>query len=676
VQHVSSRAAAPVTIRPTRLVLRLWQAVLLGGLALLVAHDAGGFGWNGDAQFFERWLYEGLETLAAAGCFARAFRVRFERWAWLALGCGLLVTTCGDVVYDFGYNGSPPFPSAADALYLAFYPACYLGLVLLVRRRVSSFNASLWLDGVTAALAAGAVGASAILEVVVSSTHGRPIVVLTNVAYPLGDIVLLALVIFVFAVTGWRAERSWLLIGAAMLLNTVGDGIYLYQSAIGTYVEATWLDTLWPASLILVALAAWHAPKTRPAGALERRTLFATPIACGLIAAGVLVDASVQHVHPLAVALAVAAVVLVLARTGLTLRENAALLEHSRSESLTDALTGLGNRRRLMLDLDRQISGSHADAPYLLVVFDLNGFKGYNDSFGHPAGDALLARLAGKLRAAVEPHGTAYRMGGDEFCVLVPASETLLHRAASALQEDGESFSVSSAFGAVALPDEAGEPVAALGLADQRLYAHKDKVSSGRSSAHELLLRTLAEREPGLREHVEGVARLAVLVGRRLGFTGDELEELRLAAELHDVGKLAIPDAVLQKPGPLSDDEWRFIEQHTVIGQRILGGAPALRRVGLVVRSTHERWDGTGYSDGLVGEEIPLAARVVAVCDAFSAMTGDRPYRSPLSAAAALTELRRCAGTQFDPRIVDLLCDVVESADPRDQPDTIEQLFD
>ena len=240
-------------------------------------------------------------------------------------------------------------------------------------------------------------------------------------------------------------------------------------------------------------------------------------------------------------------------------------------------------------------------------------------------------RLADKLRAAVEPDGRAYRMGGDEFCVLIPASETMLHRAASALHEEGESFVISSAFGAVTLPEEAFEPSSALSLADQRLYAHKDQMSSTRTSPHELLLRTLAEREPGLRAHVEGVARLAVAVGRELGMTADEIAELRLAAELHDVGKLAIPDAVLRKPGPLTDEEWQFIHQHTLIGQRILGGEPVLRRVGEIVRSTHERWDGEGYVDKLAGEAIPLASRVIAACDAFSAMTGGRPYRAALS---------------------------------------------
>jgi two-component system, cell cycle response regulator len=652
-------------VRASRILLRSWQAVLIGGLALLFVHDAFGVGW-GDGHFFDRWLYEGLEAGAAGGCLARAAFGKTERAAWTAFGLALLFTTGGDVVYDFGYGGNPPFPSPADALYLSFYPGCYLGIVLLVRQRISRFNPSLWLDGLTAALAAGAVGASALLEVVVSSTHGRPIVVLTNLSYPLGDILLLALVVFVCVITGWRPGRSWALIGLALILNTIGDGIYLYLSANGSYTEGGVLDVLWPASLILIGLAAWQAPpRGRGDGALERKTLFATPAACGLLAVGVFIYASYQHVHPLAVGLAAGTIILVLGRTRLTFSENTRLLERRHSESMTDALTGLGNRRKLIVDLDAHDHG----APHLLVVFDLNGFKGYNDRFGHPAGDALLVRLAGKLLDAVEPTGKAYRMGGDEFCALIPASETLLHRAASALSEKGESFTITSAFGAVTMPDEATQPSAALGLADQRLYAHKDQLYAGtRGRPHELLLRTLAEREPDLLEHVEGVATLAIEVGRQLGLSAEELDELRLAAELHDVGKLAIPDAVLRKPGPLTDDEWTFIHQHTLIGQRILGGEPGLRRVGEIVRSTHERWDGKGYADGLAGDEIPVAARIVAACDAYSAMTSSRPYRAALSRSDAITELQRCAGSQFDPRVIEILTALVERGFDLDEP--------
>ncbi len=643
-----------------RVLLPLWRALLIGGLVVLAAHDVAGVGWRGSGPFFDAWLYDGLEVVAAVGVLGRSLVVGVERAPWLAVGLALLVTTTGDLLYDFAYGSNPPFPSLADGFYLGFYPALYVGIVLLVRRRISGFSASLWLDGATAALAAGALGSSVLLEVVVRSTHGSSLVVLTNLAYPLGDVVLLALLVFVFAVTGWRPGRAWALIAAGLLLNTVGDAVFLYQSATSSYVAGTVVDVLWPASLILVALAAWQQPARRRLGGLEGRTLFATPLACGLIGIGVLVDATVQQVYPLAVALAAGTIALVLLRTALTFRENAALIERSRSESLTDALTGIGNRRKLVVDLEAHLATASADAAHLLVIFDLNGFKDYNDTFGHPAGDAMLTRLAGKLAAAVGPLGRTYRLGGDEFCALMPASETLLDRAATALHEPGESFDVSTAFGAVTLPNEANEPSTALRLADERLYSHKQQLSVGRSGPQELLLRTLAEREPELRAHLAGVAQLAAAVADHLGLAAPQLEELKLAAELHDVGKLAIPDTVLHKPGPLTDDDWRLVRQHTLVGQRILAGAPALRTVGEIVRSSHERWDGSGYPDQLAAEQIPLAARIIAVCDAYSAMTSERAYRPALPHHQAIAELHANAGTQFDPRLVDILCNLLD----------------
>ena len=141
---------------------------------------------------------------------------------------------------------------------------------------------------------------------------------------------------------------------------------------------------------------------------------------------------------------------------------------------------------------------------------------------------------------------------------------------------------------------------------------------------------------------------------------GEELDDMAQAAELHDVGKIAIPDAILAKSGPLDETEWGFMRRHTIIGERILLAAPALRSVARLVRSSHERWDGAGYPDGLCGEEIPLGARVVAACDAFDAMTTNRPYRHRIGEPAALEELRRCAGTQFDPRVVAAFARVIE----------------
>src|SRR5256714_7398884 len=233
-------------------VPRLWHAILVAGLAALALSYIGHLS-PGGTRLYETWLYEGLELLAALGCLARAALVRAERPAWFFIGAALVATTLGDILFDFRYGGNPPFPSSADVAYLLFYPLLYVGIVLLLRRRVSTFSATLWLDGLLAATAAAALGASVLVEVVVKSTHGSRLVVLTNIAYPIGDVLLLALLVFVFSVTRWRPGRAWALIAAGLIFNTAGDGGFLYPSAVGTHVEGTYLDLVWPPSLGLIA---------------------------------------------------------------------------------------------------------------------------------------------------------------------------------------------------------------------------------------------------------------------------------------------------------------------------------------------------------------------------------------------------------------------------------------
>ncbi|MEA2402334.1 MAG: hypothetical protein QOK00_2737 [Thermoleophilaceae bacterium] len=326
--------------------------------------------------------------------------------------------------------------------------------------------------------------------------------------------------------------------------------------------------------------------------------------------------------------------------------------------ALTDSLTGLRNRRSLTADLEGGLAQASIRDPLVLGLFDLDGFKAYNDTFGHPAGDALLARLAASLEEAVRDRGTAYRMGGDEFCVLarVPAgaADALLTAASGALTEHGEGFSIGASYGAVSLPAEAADPVQALHIADQRMYARKNnrRDSAGRQTT-DVLMRVMAERHPQLREHVDDVTDLCRGVAETLGLPDDDRDPLLQAASLHDIGKAAVPDAILEKPGPLDEEEWAFMRQHTVIGERILGVAPSLARAAELVRASHEHFDGTGYPDGLAGEEIPLPARIIAVCDAYDAMTTGRPYRPmPMSPEGALGELRSSAGSQFDPAVV------------------------
>jgi two-component system, cell cycle response regulator len=303
----------------------------------------------------------------------------------------------------------------------------------------------------------------------------------------------------------------------------------------------------------------------------------------------------------------------------------------------------------------------------MIALFDLDGFKQYNDTFGHPAGDALLARLGERLGAAVEGIGTAYRMGGDEFCVLAAVDAdravTIVELAAAALSDAGDAFAVRCSHGMALVPAEAFSPAEALRLADQRMYAHKASDSALTRQSTDVLLKVLSERDSALREHLSGVAELAERIAVRLGLGEHEVKLIVLAAKLHDVGKTAIPDEILNKPGPLDQDEWEFMRSHTVIGERIVLAAPSLAQTAGLVRSSHERFDGTGYPDALDGRAIPLGASIIAVCDAFDAMVATRPYRAAMAPADAVAELRRCAGTQFDPLVVEAFCAVAAESD-------------
>jgi len=351
----------------------------------------------------------------------------------------------------------------------------------------------------------------------------------------------------------------------------------------------------------------------------------------------------------------IALALLLIAAGGASLRAGRRELE---AQATTDGLTGLGNRRKLLVDLDRRVRTVRADAPVVLTLFDLNGFKNYNDTFGHQAGDALLQRLGSALAQAVAPFaGRAYRPGGDEFCVIADArhQHAMEQAACAALSETGDGFDVSAAFGSVLIPQDTGDATEGMRKADDAMYAqkHSGRATAGRQSS-DVLLRALAERHPDLGDHQDGVAELASGIARRAGIEGEELLQLAHAAALHDVGKVAIPDAIINKPAALDAEEWAFMRRHTIIGERIVAAAPALASAAKLVRSSHEAFDGTGYPDGLAGIEIPLGARIIAICDAFDAMISDRPYSTPKSPDQALAELRRCAGRQFDPELVAL----------------------
>ncbi len=339
----------------------------------------------------------------------------------------------------------------------------------------------------------------------------------------------------------------------------------------------------------------------------------------------------------------------------------------SHHEATTDTLTGLGNRRKLFADMNREVAALDADHSVAVGIFDLDGFKAYNDTFGHPAGDALLARLGTRLADAVGDQGRAYRIGGDEFVVVTasPDGEELLRDARAALSERGAGFSVGCSLGATRLVTGVTLEQA-LHVADQRLYANKRSAQSRlQSDVKDALLQVLIEQDQDLATHLGHVAALAESTAVALHLAPEEVRRAKLAAELHDIGKSAIPSSILDKPGPLNDAERSFMERHSTIGERIVAAAATLEAIAPIVRSAHERADGGGYPDGLKLDQIPICSRIIAVVDAFDAMTNDRPYRQATTTAAALAELRRNAGTQFDPAVVDAFALVLSARDAR-----------
>ena len=480
---------------------------------------------------------------------------------------------------------------------------------------------------------------------------------MTNLAYPLGDLLLLSAVFGVFSLTRWRPGRRWLLLGLGVLATALADAIYLFQSASDTYVEGSWIDILWPAALLLIASSAWAVDRSRPE--VDGKTLLAVPSVCAVVGIGVLVYDHFDRVNLLAVGLATATLLAVVVRLAMTFRENRRLYELTRHESVTDALTGLGNRRKLLSDLEHLFAEPEI-RPTLLMIFDLDGFKGYNDTFGHPAGDALLARLGAKLAAVPTAGDGAYRLGGDEFCLVVPLvegeAEPVIDRACAALSERRVGFEIGSSFGAVLLPEEAFDASKALHVADERLYAQKHSRRMETDRTMDALLEALSLREPDLPMHLDSVGSLArrdrpaarAAAGRarrarargaaprprqarRAGRDPAQGRAARRAASGRSCASTRWSASGSSAPRPLSGTWRRSCARRTSAGT-----ATATRTASPV-------------------EEIP---RRVPDHLRLRRVHGD-DRRPPVPAALerheALAELERVAGTQFDPAVVAVL---------------------
>ncbi len=366
---------------------------------------------------------------------------------------------------------------------------------------------------------------------------------------------------------------------------------------------------------------------------------------------------------------------------------NAEAYDDVRTAASTDALTGLLNHGAMQVRVREEIARAARDGqPLCCVLIDLDDFKRVNDELGHPAGDALLRRVADALRAEVRPYDQVARYGGDEFVLVLPNTHEHVARAiAERVRARVRHGAPHGAAGNCSIGVSSWEPPMSaddlLAAADRALLlakrTGKGRVAVANPDAEEELARlqrsdaspaavhalaaAIEARDSYTQGHSDEVVRLATGVAMLLGLTADAVERVGHGALLHDVGKLAIPHEILHKDGALDDAEWRVMAEHPVIGEGILRRIPQLAPLAPIVRHEHEHWDGSGYPDGLIRSQIPIGSRIILACDAYAAMTTERPYRRALWKADAVAELRARAGTQFDPAVVDALLDLLGS---------------
>ena len=458
--------------------LRVALAILLlGGTVLIALHywlDLGG-SLHGTLSAV---IYDAVVLGAGIACLVRASAFGRERSAWILIGAAIIVWGAAEIYWSAVIEGDPnaPYPSPADAGYLLFYPLAYAGLALLVRARAQEINWRLWLDGAIAALGTAALGAAFVFDFVAEKTAGTPVEIVTTLAYPLGDIGMLAMVVGVVALTGWRPGRTWSLLLAGLAALVVADIAYTLQLTEEALPGGSWVEPIYLIGAVCLGASVWQpaaAAEISSPGDDRRREMIVPPVFAGVMI-GLFAMQYFSATSGLSTILWAATMTAVIVRLAMSDRENKALLEQVR----TDPLTGLANQGRMQVDLPLRVSQASEAEPLLLQLFDLNGFKHYNDTFGHPAGDELLARLGAALGEAIGEDGTAYRIGGDEFCVLLTCEperfDALSRAAAQALTATGPGFSVSSSWGSVEIPTEETKSSVALQLADTRMYAQKE----------------------------------------------------------------------------------------------------------------------------------------------------------------------------------------------------------
>jgi diguanylate cyclase (GGDEF)-like protein/putative nucleotidyltransferase with HDIG domain len=338
------------------------------------------------------------------------------------------------------------------------------------------------------------------------------------------------------------------------------------------------------------------------------------------------------------------------------------LEEMSRADPLTGCLNRRGFEEQLRAELDE---GSRTGQPLTVLTLDLDDFKRVNDTRGHAAGDELLCWTVGQLEEIMRSTDSIGRMGGDEFALLMRGASSVEGTEVAERIRNALSERISTAIGRASFPSDGIDEPELLRHADAALYAAKQgRRPEGATSQRDLSWAAVMARAVDLRtgdEHSQEVARLAGGVAQELGWNEQDVMLLRIAAMLHDLGKVSISDRILRKPTTLSQEEYDQVKRHAEVGSELVARVEGLEPIVPWLRHANERYDGSGYPDGLVGDAIPQAARILLSADAFVAMTSHRPYRRRVDPDDAMSEMRRCAGTQFDPACVAALERIVAS---------------
>jgi two-component system cell cycle response regulator len=679
---------------------RLLSAAAIVWLALFAVGTLAteGHGTLGRVLVNVVYLVPHVLALALATRAARRSTGAYRR-LWMMLAFAIPLWIAGEGIVSFHHvvlTDEPPFPGLADGFFLGFYVALLVTFMVALRPvlRIRSWKAIL--DASVLAASVGFVGWVALIEPQLSQPASAATAV--GIAYPVMDVAMLTILISLTLASYQRPPKSLLLLAGGISVGALTDAALAYISLHTTAPELSWLKIGWTTEALLLAAAAFVAvrasDKTRAARRDDLRDRGLSVVLAGVAATLVVV---VVHTafgsFDLATAViafyVVVAIALRLSMTSSEREQIARALEASLREqeriANTDELTGLPNRRfadrRL---LDRSLAGQDDPTPEVgVLILDLDHFKEINDSHGHPVGDEVLRLAATRLEAACRPGDVVARYGGEEFLVILHEVHrarlpAIAERFRTTIAEEpfdaraDQPLVVTTSVGGASMPADAATLTDLLRIADRALYTAKslgrNRVQIGAHS-DDGTIDSLMERGSVLNfvqslvDHVDAgyravghgrdTARWAGLVADELGLSPAARWRACGAARLHDVGKLCVPPDVLMGLGPLTEQQWELVRHHPDAGADILALAPGLEDIAHVVRQHHEHHDGSGYPRGDAGQSISIEARIVSVCDAWSAMRAWRPYREALSETEAIAELLRHAGQQFDPRVVD-----------------------